>query len=71
MQEQIKIWSEYFNVWLADGIRKGRPVHIVKYEDLKLDTLKEVKRMLDFLQFSYEEEELKERITTDFSTFYR
>ena len=58
-------------MWLADGIRKGRPVHIVKYEDLKLATLKEVKRMLDFLQFPYEEEELKERITTDFSTFYR
>ena len=38
---------------------------------MKEDILKEVKRMLDFLQFAYEVEELKERLASDFSTFHR
>ena len=58
-------------MWLADGIKKGQPVHVVKYEDLKLDTLKEVKGMLDFLQFKYDEEKLNGKIATNFNTFHR
>ena len=42
-----------------------------RYEDLKLDTFKEVKRMLDFLQFGYDNEELRQRLATNFSTFHR
>ena len=71
MHEQIKQWSGYFHVWLADGISKGHPILVVRYEDLKSDTAKEVKRMLEFLQFDYEEEELETKITADFNTFHR
>ena len=71
VQEQIKQWNGYFRVWLADGIMKGHPVHVVKYEDLKLDTLKGVKGMLDFLHFKYEENDLEARISTSFNTFHR
>ena len=71
IKKQIKQWSNYFTSWLADGITKGHPIHVVKFENLKLDTLKEVKDMLDFLRFEYEEEELSARIKTDFNTFHR
>ena len=71
VQEQIKQWTGYFHVWLANGIKRRRPVHVIKYEDLKLDTLKGVKGMLDFLQFEHDEEELRGKIATDFNTFHR
>ena len=71
MQEQIKQWAQYFHVWLTDGIKGKHPVHVVKYEDLKLDTLKGVKGILDFLRFKYDEEELREKIATNFNTFHR
>ena len=71
VREQIKQWNGYFREWLADGIKKGHPVHVVKYEDLKLDTLKEVRGMLDFLHFKYEENDLEARINTSFNTFHR
>ena len=71
VKKQIKQWSTYFTSWLADSITKGHPIHVVKFENLKLDTFKEVKDMLDFLRFEYEEEELSARIKTDFNTFRR
>ena len=58
-------------MWLANGIKRRRPVHVIKYEDLKLDTLKGVKDMLDFLQLKYDEEGLRGKIATDFDTFDR
>ena len=36
-----------------------------------MDTVKEVKRMLDYLNFEYREEELQQRLAADFSTFQR
>ena len=61
VKAQVKQWSEYFHVWLADGINKGYPVLVVKYEKLKLNPSKELKRMLDFLHFK---KELRTRIVT-------
>ena len=42
-----------------------------RYEDLKQDTFTQVKRMLDFLHFGYREDELRQRMAADFSTFQR
>ena len=68
----IKLWSSYFSTWLVNGTRWGHPVHVVKYEDLKADTLVEVKKMLYFLQFHYEEEDLRKRLANNyFDAFHR
>ena len=68
----IKLWSSYFSTWLVNGTRWGHPVHVVKYEDLKSDTLGEVKKMLYFLQFHYEEEDLRKRLAGyNFDAFHR
>ena len=61
------MWPEYFTNWYLSG----HPVLVVRYEDLKLDILRQVKRMLDFLGFPYIEEELKKRMAEDFGKFHR
>ena len=73
LKRDIKQWSSYFSTWLVNGTRLGHPVHVVKYEDLKADTLGEVKKMLDFLQFRYEEEDLKKSLanSNNFDAFHR
>ena len=43
----------------------------MSYEDIKADTLREVKRMLEFLKFPYKESELVERLATEFNDFHR
>ena len=67
---QLERWSGYFHD-IVGGMTKGHPIHLVRYEDLKSDTYKEVKAMLDFLKFDYEEKDLRARIASNFSTFYR
>ena len=44
---------------------------VVRYEDLKIDTLNEVKKILDFLHFPYKEEEVAEKLNEGFNDFYR
>ena len=46
---------------------------MVKYENLKADTLVEVKKMLYFLQFHYEEEDLRKKLANNyyFDAFHR
>lgn len=43
----------------------------VRYEDLKTDTVAEVARMLDFLEFPFSREEVEHRIGEGFTQFYR
>ena len=47
------------------------PVHVVNYEDLKRDTVGEVEKILDFLQFPYSHDELAERLREDYTVFQR
>ena len=49
----------------------GHPVLVVRYEDIKADTVREVKRMLEFLKFPYKESELVERLAIGFNDFHR
>ena len=56
---------------MLKGNKTGRPVLVVKYEDLKSDSLTQVKRMLEFLKVPYSDEELKKRLSEDFKTFHR
>ena len=44
---------------------------VVRYEDLKSNVLVEVKRMLDFLEFPYSEEQLHRQLRVDYRSFKR
>ena len=41
------------------------------FEDLKADTVREMKKVTDFLGFSFTEKEIAERLGMGFSKFYR
>ncbi len=58
-------------MWAADGIKLGHSVLVVKYEDLKLDTLTQIKRMLKFLKVPYSHEELTKRLSGNYERFHR
>ncbi len=49
--EQIKRWQQIFQSWIIDDL--NHPVLAVKYEDLRLNTVNELKRVLDFLRTPY------------------
>ena len=44
---------------------------MVKYEDLKSDSLTQLKRMLEFLRVPYSDEELEKRLGQDYGNFHR
>lgn len=67
---RLRPWNSYFP-WMMDEIKKGHPVLVVKYEDLKSDSLTQVKRMLQFLRVPYSDEELHKRLSTDYGRFHR
>ena len=46
-------------------------MHILKFEDMKADTVREIKRVTDFLGFSYNEKEVSVRLGSGFTQFYR
>lgn len=48
-----------------------RPVLILRYEDLKENTAQEMKRVTDFLGFSYSLDEVAARLENGYSQFYR
>ena len=50
---------------------RHQPVLAVMYEDLKTNTVAEVLRMLNFLQFPYLREEVEQRLQGGFTNFYR
>lgn len=46
-------------------------MHVIRYEDLKQDVPGEVAKMLTFLRIPFKEEELPQRLESDFTTFKR
>jgi len=50
-------WKEMIDNWIIQS-KPQHPVLVVRYEDVKTKPISEVKRILDFLHFPYEEEEL-------------
>ena len=49
--EQATEWQQIVLAWLTNN--HNHPVLTVRYEDLKLDTADELKKMLEFLQVPY------------------
>ena len=56
---------------LTEAKLSQRPVHILQFEDLKSDTARELKKVADFLGFSYSLEEVTTRLQAGFTKFYR
>lgn len=69
LRSQVVKWKLMVNSNLLR--RRSHPVLTVRYEDLKTDTVAEVVRMLDFLEFPYSREEVEHRIREGFTQFYR
>ena len=65
----LKAWITRLNNWVFNN--PNHPVHVVSYEDLQRDTVGEVEKILDFLEFPYSHDELVERLREDYTTFQR
>ena len=68
-KKYLDTWIQRLNNWVLDD--HGHPVHVVNYEDLKRDAVKEVEKILDFLQFPYSHDEVVERLREDYTDFQR
>ena len=64
-------WPKQTVNLLTEAKLAGRPVYILIFEDLKADTVGEMKKLTDFLGFSYTLEEISARLGGGFSQFYR
>ena len=64
-------WSHQMVNLLQEAKMATRPVYILVFEDLKADTVGEMKKVTDFLGFSFTEREVAERLAAGFSKFYR
>ena len=62
-------WKLRIHQWVLD--QDKYPVHILRYEDLQNNTVKEVLRVLDFLDVSYDYDTVAERLREDYSEFHR
>ena len=52
-------------------VKNHHPMLTVFFEDLQQDTVREVKRMLDFLEYPYSGAELQASLEEGFNQFYR
>ena len=70
IQEKTKRWSAEVSGMIIAG--KDNPFLAVRYEDLKKDTVREMKRVMDFLGFSrISESDIRERLGDGYNNFYR
>ena len=69
VERYLDRWKERTINWVL--MNKRHPVHVVSYEDLQNDTVREVEKILDFLHFPYSHEDLIQRLRVDFNTFQR
>ena len=64
-------WPKQITYLLQEAKFAKRPVYVLMFEDLKADTVREMKKVTDFLGFSFTEQEIAERLGMGFSKFYR
>ena len=62
-------WQKTVLAWVVNSA--GHPVIVVKYEDMKTDTAKELLRMLDFLHVPYTETQFQSVVTRGYNMFKR
>lgn len=71
LHSYMTFWVERVQNWVLVEHSGDHPVMVVRYEDLKQNTTKEVGRMLSFLQIPLSSEDLAQRLKEDFTTFRR
>jgi hypothetical protein len=64
-------WPQQTVNLLLEAKTAGRPVYVLVFEDLKAGTAQEMKKLTDFLGFSFSEQEVSDRLAAGFSKFYR
>lgn len=57
--------------WFVKSANFSRPVMVVRYEDIKEDHVMQVKKMLKFLEYPFDEAELYAKLNDGFNTFRR
>ena len=69
VREKAPLWLAMMKQFLV--INWHHPVLVVSYELLRNDTSQELRRMLDFLQVTYDQASLERTVDSDFKTFHR
>ena len=69
MKTEAHVWKQTVLGWLIAN--KGHPIHVVKYEQLKLDTKGELERIMEFLQIPYSRRQLERVVQAGYSVFKR
>ena len=62
-------WLAMIRNWIAGN--RGHPVLVIHYEDMKLSPVREVKKMLRFLNVEYNDDIVEKRLWQDFSVYHR
>ena len=65
----LRNWKARLTNWVLNNDK--HPVHVVRYEDLQNDRVREVERILDFLHFSYNHDDVVSALEEDYSVFQR
>lgn len=71
IKEKSERWKAHVSGWIING--RFNPFHIVRYEDLKINTAKEVLKMVKYLGFKdvISEVDVQARVDEGYSSFYR
>ena len=67
-QKAVK-WQKTIFAWVVNNV--GHPVNVIKYEDMKTNPSRELRRMLDFLQVSYTEAQFQRVVNNGYEKFKR
>ena len=71
VHKEIHRWQYMIRNWIVNSVNR-HPVLVIKYEDLKKDTVSQVKLMLKFLHMpSNDDQYLEQRLTAGFDAFQR
>lgn len=65
----LKGWIDRLDNWVFNN--NNHAVHVLSYEDLKEDKVREIEKILDFLKYPYNHDELVKKLTEDFTELQR
>ena len=71
VNSSVTEWKQYFISLIQNGIRMNQLFLIIRYEDIKSDTLSQVKKMMNFLKIPVSDELLEVRMSTGYERFHR
>ncbi len=71
IRERMERWKSHISGWIVGG--KFNPFLVIRYEDVKKNSAKEVLKMVKFLGFQdlFTEESVQDKLKEGYSSFYR